>query len=362
MDPQDQEGDRASTRWASRPRARRRNSSTARGWRIRREYGPLAAVTPGTPGGLLVMLAEYGTLSLADVLGAGDADGRRLPDRGGARGHDRADEGKIKQWPYSTRALPPHPGETREAPRAGEIFRQPDLAATLRKLVEAEQHGARRRQEPQGGDPAPPTTASTRATSREEFVRGSREQGGLHHPRGPGQLAGARSRSRSRPPTRGSTSTSSPSGRRGRRCSRRSTSWSTWTCKAMGYNSAALHPHALPGDEPRLRRPRLLLRRSLLPARGADPRAALQGVRRRRGAKQIDWKRNDPDDQARRSLSVPGRAESLRRPAEELDGAPAADEVDEPRRTRQLRRASTRPSAPARPRSRPPTRRAGWSR
>ena len=25
-------------------------------------YGPLAAVTPGTPGGLLVMLAEYGTM------------------------------------------------------------------------------------------------------------------------------------------------------------------------------------------------------------------------------------------------------------------------------------------------------------
>src|SRR5436305_9452116 len=32
------------------------------------EYGPLAAVTPGTPGGLLTMLAEYGRLSLADVL------------------------------------------------------------------------------------------------------------------------------------------------------------------------------------------------------------------------------------------------------------------------------------------------------
>ena len=32
------------------------------------EYGPLAAVTPGTPGGLMVMLAEYGELSLADVL------------------------------------------------------------------------------------------------------------------------------------------------------------------------------------------------------------------------------------------------------------------------------------------------------
>jgi gamma-glutamyltranspeptidase/glutathione hydrolase len=32
------------------------------------EYGPLAAVTPGTPGGLMVMLAEYGRLSLKEVL------------------------------------------------------------------------------------------------------------------------------------------------------------------------------------------------------------------------------------------------------------------------------------------------------
>src|SRR5512133_298165 len=32
------------------------------------EYGPLAAVTPGTPGGLMTMLAEYGTKSLKEVL------------------------------------------------------------------------------------------------------------------------------------------------------------------------------------------------------------------------------------------------------------------------------------------------------
>src|SRR5207245_6072490 len=32
------------------------------------EYGPLAAITPGTPGGLMTMLAEYGKLSLRDVL------------------------------------------------------------------------------------------------------------------------------------------------------------------------------------------------------------------------------------------------------------------------------------------------------
>src|SRR5881227_1113962 len=32
------------------------------------EYGPLAAVTPGTPGGICTMMAEYGTMSLKEVL------------------------------------------------------------------------------------------------------------------------------------------------------------------------------------------------------------------------------------------------------------------------------------------------------
>src|SRR5512133_2676589 len=32
------------------------------------EYGPLSAVTPGNPGGLMTMLAEYGTMSLKEVL------------------------------------------------------------------------------------------------------------------------------------------------------------------------------------------------------------------------------------------------------------------------------------------------------
>src|SRR5262252_4440261 len=38
------------------------------GMRYPPEYGPLAAVTPGTPGGLMTMLAEYGTMSLSSVL------------------------------------------------------------------------------------------------------------------------------------------------------------------------------------------------------------------------------------------------------------------------------------------------------
>src|SRR6201993_1939889 len=38
------------------------------GMRYPPEHGPLAAVTPGTPGGLMTMLAEYGTMSLEQVL------------------------------------------------------------------------------------------------------------------------------------------------------------------------------------------------------------------------------------------------------------------------------------------------------
>ena len=45
---------------------------------------------------------------------------------------------EIKKWPPSVKVFLPHLGQKREAPEPGEIFRQPDLAATLRKLVEAE--------------------------------------------------------------------------------------------------------------------------------------------------------------------------------------------------------------------------------
>src|SRR5215471_17669123 len=103
------------------------------------EYGPLAAVTPGTPGGILVMLAEYGKLSLKDVLAPSIemADGYAI-DAETANAIERQ-KNWIKKWKYSTAVMLPHLGEKREAPSAGEIFKQPDLAATLRKLVDAEQ-------------------------------------------------------------------------------------------------------------------------------------------------------------------------------------------------------------------------------
>ncbi|TLY70273.1 MAG: gamma-glutamyltransferase family protein, partial [Gammaproteobacteria bacterium] len=102
------------------------------------EYGPLAAVTPGTPGGLIAMLAEFGTMSLGAVLAPAIemADGFPIDAPLAATIEHYKD--KIKEWPDSRRVMLPHLGAAHEAPEAGEIFRQPDLAATLRKLVEAE--------------------------------------------------------------------------------------------------------------------------------------------------------------------------------------------------------------------------------
>jgi gamma-glutamyltranspeptidase/glutathione hydrolase len=107
------------------------------------EYGPLAAVTPGTPGGLMTMVAEYGELSLAEVLAPAIsmAEGYAI-EAAQADNMERRRE-VIERWPSSTEVfLPQHDPDNpdqRAAPRAGELFVQSDLADTLRKLVEAEQ-------------------------------------------------------------------------------------------------------------------------------------------------------------------------------------------------------------------------------
>jgi gamma-glutamyltranspeptidase / glutathione hydrolase len=102
------------------------------------EYGPLAAVTPGTPGGIMTMLAEFGTLSLGQVLAPAIAMADGFPiDESLVNTIEHYKE-RLKEWPDSRRVMLPHLGEAHEAPEPGEIFRQPDLAATLRKLVEAE--------------------------------------------------------------------------------------------------------------------------------------------------------------------------------------------------------------------------------
>ena len=152
---------------------------TEQGMEIPPEYGPLAAVTPGTPGGLMTMLAEYGRLSLAEVLAPALEMARGYPIERQAANSIENNKDHIKQWSYSADLFLPHLGdEEREAPYPGEVFVQEDLANTLTKLIEAE------------------ATALAAGSSREEaiyaaydrfyrgdiaeeIVRGTRELGGL---------------------------------------------------------------------------------------------------------------------------------------------------------------------------------------
>ncbi len=103
------------------------------------EFGPLSAVTPGTPGGLMTMLAEWGRLSLADVLQPSIemADGYPIEADAARRIRNTVDE--IRQWPSSMDVYFTHPDDAENpGPREGEIFRQPGLKRTLERLVAAE--------------------------------------------------------------------------------------------------------------------------------------------------------------------------------------------------------------------------------
>lgn len=149
-----------------------------KGYKYPPQYGPLAAVTPGTPGGLMTMLAEYGTMSLKDVLGPAMQMAEGYPIEAQTANSIERQKGEIKNWPYSKKVFLTHLGEKREAPDAGEIFVQKDLLATLQKLVDAEQQalkkGKNRKEAIYGaydrfynGDIA------------KEIARGCQEQGGL---------------------------------------------------------------------------------------------------------------------------------------------------------------------------------------
>jgi gamma-glutamyltranspeptidase / glutathione hydrolase len=142
------------------------------------EYGPLAAVTPGTIGGLLTMLAEYGKLSVADVFAPAIEMADGYPIEAQLTNTIERNKSWIKQWKYAPAIMLTHQGQTREAPEPGEVFVQKDLAATFRKLVEAEKQAR--------------ATGKTRKQAiyaaydrfykgdiAREIVRGTKEDGGL---------------------------------------------------------------------------------------------------------------------------------------------------------------------------------------
>ncbi len=150
----------------------------SKGMSVPPEYGPLAAVTPGTPGGLCLMLAEYGTMSLGQVLAPAITLAGGYPIE--AQTADAIERGRkdIETWPYSKAVFFTHPERERVAPDAGEIFRQNDLKATLIKLVDTEKAALKAGKNRKAAIYAA-QDRFYKGDIAQEFVRGCQEQGGL---------------------------------------------------------------------------------------------------------------------------------------------------------------------------------------
>ncbi len=149
-----------------------------KGYSFPPEYGPLAAVTPGTPGGLCYMLAEYGTMSLKEVLAPAMQLAAGYPMEAQTANSIERGKARIKEWPYSKKVFLTHSGEKREAPEAGEIFVQKDLLQTLTKMVEAEQEALKKKKTRKQAIMAA-YDRFYKGDIAKEFVRGCQEQGGL---------------------------------------------------------------------------------------------------------------------------------------------------------------------------------------
>ncbi|HIB03409.1 MAG TPA: gamma-glutamyltransferase family protein [Candidatus Marinimicrobia bacterium] len=142
------------------------------------QFGPLSAVTPGTPGGLMVMLAEYGSMSLAQVLKPCMEMAEGYPIEAQAANSIERHKKRIKEWPYSKNVFLVHHGEKREAPSAGEVFKQLDLLATLQKLVDAEAKALKKGKSRKNAI-YDAYDRFYKGDIAKEFVRSTQEQGGL---------------------------------------------------------------------------------------------------------------------------------------------------------------------------------------
>ena len=149
-----------------------------KGYNFPPEYGPLAAVTPGTFGGLCLMLANYGKLSLKEVLNPAMQLAAGYPIEAQTANSIERSKQKIKEWPYSKKVFLPHAGEKREAPEAGEIFVQKELLETLTKLTDAEEQALKKGKSRKEAIMAA-YDRFYKGDVAQEFVRGCREQGGL---------------------------------------------------------------------------------------------------------------------------------------------------------------------------------------
>ncbi|MDH5380786.1 MAG: gamma-glutamyltransferase, partial [Cyclobacteriaceae bacterium] len=142
------------------------------------QYGPLAAVTPGTPGGLMTMLAEYGTMSLKQILAPAMQMAQGYPMERVASGQIENGKDKISDWPYSKKLFLKEKDGELVGPKPGEIFVQQDLYNTLKKLVDTEAASLKKRKSRKEAIYAA-YDRFYKGDIAEEFARGVQEQGGL---------------------------------------------------------------------------------------------------------------------------------------------------------------------------------------
>lgn len=100
----------------------------------RSRFSHLSAGVPGTVAGLALALERHGTISLAEAISPAIAlaeQGFAVPERFSRGLKDR--EKRLRKWPSSAAVFYKPDGGYYET---GEVFKQPDLAATLRRIAE----------------------------------------------------------------------------------------------------------------------------------------------------------------------------------------------------------------------------------
>ncbi|WP_231802347.1 gamma-glutamyltransferase family protein [Stenotrophomonas sp. MMGLT7] len=106
--------------------------------------GILATTTPGMVDGALLALREYGRLSFAQVAQPAIELAEAFPVTEVLADTLKRDEGMLRRWPNSWSYFT---GDSAgRLPVAGDIFRQPQLAATLRAMVQAERQAGGERE------------------------------------------------------------------------------------------------------------------------------------------------------------------------------------------------------------------------
>src|SRR5438876_7486192 len=98
----------------------------------------LSGTVPGVVDAWYLLLDRWGTMTFAQVLQPAIETAENGFPIGERMGSAIAGSKKLKKYPSSVKVY--FPGG--DAPKAGDIFRNPDLARTLRKLVEAEKESA----------------------------------------------------------------------------------------------------------------------------------------------------------------------------------------------------------------------------